>query len=324
MENVENPGSPRPPLSAGSQLREAREAAGLSRTDIASRTKVAERHLLAIEEDRFGDLAARTYAVGFARAYARALGIDEKDIAEKVRRQLDSEGTDRPVVMPSFEPGDPARVPPLRLAWIAAGGALVVIIALLVFWSSFFSPEGKLPDLIADKPAAAPTPAAPPRPVQGAPAAGPVVLTATGDNVWIKVTDAIDAQLVQKELAKGETWTVPQGANAPRLRIGRPDALQISVGGKVLPALSDKPQTMSGVSLVAADLLARGNPAAAPAVPQAAAPTGVTGAPAAPRPQRTPARLVASPTPAPTPAPTTEPAAAPAPAGPAPLSTTSQ
>lgn len=321
MENVENPGSPRPPLSAGSQLREAREAAGMSRSDIASKTKVAERHLLAIEEDRFGDLAARTYAVGFARAYARALGMDEKAIAEQVRRQLDSEGGDRPVVMPSFEPGDPARVPPLRLAWIAAAGALVVIVALLVFWSSFFSPEGKLPDLIVEKPSQTPLAPVAARPAPSPVVAnGPVVLTATGENVWIKVTDAAGTQLVQKELAKGETWTVPVGANGPQLRIGRPDALQISVGGRALPILSDKPQTMSGVSLVAADLLARANPPV-PAGGSANATPAAT-AQRQPRPAAPP--RAASPAPSSAVPPVAESPAVVSPPTPAAVSTTSQ
>jgi cytoskeleton protein RodZ len=290
MENVESQGHARGPHSAGSQLRAAREAAGLSRADIASKTKVAERHLLSIEEDRLGDLAARTYAVGFARSYARAVGLDEKVIAAKVREQLDSEVGERPQVAPSFEPGDPARVPTLRLAWVAAVGVVIAIVVLVVFWNSFLSPEGELPDLVAEKgaetqaPAAAPAPQSTTAPAP-APAQGPVILTATGDKVWVKVTDAGGAQVLQKELAIGESWTAPTGVAGLRLRTGRPDALQISVGGKALPPLATEPQVMSGVSLNAADLVARGNGAPA-----------TTSAPAA-----TPATPQPGPTPAPTP-----------------------
>lgn len=266
MDSTDDQGGAALSTTAGSRLRSAREAAGLSRSDIASRTKIAERHLLAIEENRFGDLAARTYAVGFARAYARALRLDEAEIAALVRSQLDAEDIDRPVTMPSFEPGDPARVPPMRVAWLAGGGAIVVIIVLLVFWSSFLSPEAKLPDLL---PAQTPTPAVsqaaqPPRP-QLRPVAGPVVLTATDDNVWLAVTDAAGTKLFEKTMAKGETWTVPAGAQAPKLRTGRPDALQLTVGGQVLAPLSDRPTTMADVSLLASDLLARANTVTAPA-----------------------------------------------------------
>src|SRR3546814_15183499 len=80
METVENQSTPDSRSTAGARLRQAGEAAGRSRADIATLTKIAERHLLAIEENRFGDLAARTYAVGFSRAYERALGLDDRKI----------------------------------------------------------------------------------------------------------------------------------------------------------------------------------------------------------------------------------------------------
>lgn len=300
MENVDNHDEPRSGVGAGATLRAAREKAGLSRAEIATRTKIAERHLVAIEEGRFGDLAARTYAVGFARTYARSVGLDENAIANEVRGQLDAESHDRPVIAPSFEPGDPARVPSRRLAWVAAGGVVVVIGVLLVFWSSYLQPEGTLPDLTAPKPSAAvaatgPAPAAPPPPVT--PVDGPVVLTAAGDQVWIKVTDATGTQVVQKELKLGETWTVPQGTNGPQLRTGRPDALQITVGGRAIPSLSTRPETVSGVSLKGPDLLARLNPAAASAAPRPAPSASLpavqpTPAPAPPAPSPSPLSTV--------------------------------
>lgn len=270
MEHVENHGESGSAQSVGMQLREAREAAGLSRSDIAARTKVAERHLQAIEEDRFGDLAARTYAVGFSRTYARALGLDEEAIAARVRVQLDAEGAERAETVPAFEPGDPARIPPVRLAWVAGAAVVVVIALLLVFWGSYLSPEAQLPDLTAEATQPAPgTPGKAPAIARRGPAApapaptsGPVVLTATQDHVWVSVTDKAGTRLLQRELAKGESWTVPADAAAPELRTGRPDILQISVGGKAIAPLAEKPVTMSGVSLVPQDLLAR---AAAPA-----------------------------------------------------------
>ncbi|MEZ0133535.1 MULTISPECIES: helix-turn-helix domain-containing protein [Novosphingobium] len=265
MENVETQGLARGPQSVGSQLRAGREALGKSRADIASQTKIAERHLIALEEDRLGDLAARTYAVGFARTYARAIGLDERMIAAKVREQLDHDAGERVEYAPSFEPGDPARVPTRGLAWAAAVGIVVVVGALLLFWSNFLSPEGQLPDLVAEQAAVPAAPkAAPPAVPPPVPAAGPVVLTATGDRVWVKVTDAEGDQVLQKELAKGENWAVPAGVTGLQLRTGRPDALQITVGGKAIPPLSAEPRLVSGVSLAPADLLARGAGSAVP------------------------------------------------------------
>ncbi|KQM19508.1 helix-turn-helix domain-containing protein [Novosphingobium sp. Leaf2] len=309
MENLETQGLGQSTQSAGSQLRAAREAAGKTCADIATETKIAERHLHALEEDRLGDLAARTYAVGFARTYARAVGLDERVIAAKVREQLDGQQAERPKPAPSFEPGDPARVPTRRLAWGAAAGVVVAVIILLTFWSSFLSPQGSLPELVSRETA---KPAAPARgPGSGATPAqasgGPVVLTATGDNVWVKVTDGAGQQVLQNELAKGESWTVPANIPGLQLRTGRPDALQIAVGGKPIAPLSTEPRLVTGVSLAAADLLARANPAAAPgasstpsASPTPAAPSARP-VPRAAQPAARPASRAVRPTPVPTP-----------------------
>ena len=258
MEEQEKPESQSTAQSVGDRLRAAREAAGMSRSDVASSTRVAERHLAAIEENRFTDLAAPTYAVGFSRAYARAVGLDESDIAKRVRRQLDASSYSRPATVPSFEPGDPARVPPRRLAWVAALLVIVAVAVVYFYFNSYLSPEGQLPDLTSDQPQAAakPNPSKSPSAAMVA-AQGPVVLTALAPNVWLKVTDGDGNQLIQKELAQNESYTVPADAKAPQLRTGRPDALQISVGGRVLPMLSDKPKLVSGVSLVAASLAER-------------------------------------------------------------------
>jgi cytoskeletal protein RodZ len=266
MENQDNsPTTPTMPQSVGEQLRAAREAQGLALDDICAKTRVATRHLTAIEEDRLAQLAAPTYAIGFSRAYARAVGLNEAEIAAKVRRQLDAQPHARPAPLPSFEPGDPARVPPSRIAWLAGLLAVAVVGLLLVYWSNFLSPEGTLPDLLPEGgQTAAPAPKAKVAPSPAAAPVGPVVLTATAPRVWVKVTDASGNQVLQKELAQGESWTVPADTQAPQLRTARPDQLQITIVGKPIARLGDKPEVISGVLLTPAALTARGAPSPAP------------------------------------------------------------
>ena len=333
--------------SVGMRLRGAREKLRLSLADIAARTKIAERHLAAIEEERFADLASSTYAVGFSRAYARTVGLDEREIAHAVRVELDM--IDDVVVQPkpTFEPGDPARVPSLRTAWIAGAGALAVIAFVAIFWGSYIFPAVSLPDLIKDAP---PPPAAKPvvAPV-AAPAPtpqGPVTITAREAGVWVKIVDQNGKQLFQKEMALDESYTVPADAAAPQLRTAWPDALSVTIGGQPVAPLADK-RTVVSVPISAAALLARGQaappiaPPAAPApaaavalpaptvstpvasAPKASAPAPRTAAPPPPaaRPSARPAAPKAA-APAPSPAaqpPAPAPAAAAAPAAPAPL-----
>lgn len=147
----------------GGRLRSAREAAGLSRSDVAARTKIAERHLAAIEDGRFAALASRTYAVGFARTYARTLGLDEEAIANEVREELGAVelGADGNA-NPAYDPGDPSRIPDRRLAWGAALAAFLVVVAVWFIWPSHYRPAISLPSLLRDEPSPArPLPTAP-------------------------------------------------------------------------------------------------------------------------------------------------------------------
>ena len=105
MDEQQVPEKPVAPQSAGDQLRAAREAAGMSRSDVAAKTRVAERHLEAIEGNRFADLAAPTYAVGFSRAYARAVGLDENDAVANATTFTQKERVGYPV---GFDPAGTA------------------------------------------------------------------------------------------------------------------------------------------------------------------------------------------------------------------------
>ena len=90
------------PTRAGAKLREARERMGLSRTELSIRTKINERHLAAVEDSDFAALPARIYAVGFARSYAGAVGLEPSAIAAEVRRDLVEH--ERPVsVRPAYD-----------------------------------------------------------------------------------------------------------------------------------------------------------------------------------------------------------------------------
>ena len=143
-------------------------------------------------------------------------------------------------------------------------------------------------------PATAPAaqPAAPPP----APAAGqPVVLTAT-EAVWLQVSEKGGATLFAGVLQPGQSYPVPPSAAAPVLKTGKPEALRVTVGSMVAPAVGPAATTVADVSLLAADLLKTGQ-AQAPA-PQATPPPPQSRAtPAQPR------RATAAPAPSPSPPP---------------------
>ena len=249
---------------AGTQLRRAREAAGLQLSDIAARTRIAERHLVSLETGNFSAMASRAYAIGFARSYARTLGLDEQAIAQAVRNDLDGQEPSSDRYQPAaFEPGDPARVPSERIAWIAALGALAVVVAGYILWRSFYAPAMSLPDAAAEASASQAPDAAAATPSLVA-AQGPVVFTALEQGVWVRFSDAAGTQLMQKQMALGESYAVPPEANGPVIRTARPDALQISIGGRMIGRLAERQVNMMSEPVTAAALLAR--PPAAPSV----------------------------------------------------------
>lgn len=261
------------PGRVGERLKTAREAAGMNLADIAARTRIPLRHLEAIEGDDFGALPSTTYSVGFARAYARAVGADEVAIAAAVRSQLDTSQRSRHDAQ-AFEPADPARVPPRGLAWVAALMAVVLIVGYVLWRAEWLFGTGAEAPLEAPAaPAAAPPPAAA-TPAPAAPVVqpgAPVVLTAT-DTVWLRVNNAQGERLFEKEMASGESYTLPADAAGATLTTGRPNALAVTVGGVAVPPLGEPERLIRNVPIDAAALRARLTPAPAAAAGPTPAP----------------------------------------------------
>lgn len=276
-------GEPRQ-ASVGESLRAAREAAGLDLKQLALRTRVTLRHLEALEAGDYSALPGRPYAIGFSRSYARAVGLDDSAIADAVRAELKRQTPAAPPrVINQFEVGDPAKTPTRLLVWLAIGLAVAIALAGLVFWRSYYLPSAELPSIVGPEEAA---PAASQVAVVPLPAAapnGPVTFTATEDRIWVKFYDGQGQQILQKELAKGEAFTVPSGAQDPKLWTGRPDALSVTIGGQPVPRIAEKEGIVKDVPVSAAALLAR---TAAPTAPAIAPPTAQFAGPqAVPRPR---------------------------------------
>ena len=61
----------------GDGLRKARELSGKSMAQLSADTRVHQRYLNALEENNISGLPSRVFAIGYVRAYAGALGLDE-------------------------------------------------------------------------------------------------------------------------------------------------------------------------------------------------------------------------------------------------------
>ena len=86
---------------------------------------------------------------------------------------------------------------------------------------------------------------------------GAVVFTAREEGLWVKFYDAEGERLMEKELARGESYTVPADANGPQVWTGQPESLAISVGGTEIGTLSNQPEIVRDIPANAEALLER-------------------------------------------------------------------
>ncbi|MBN2973801.1 helix-turn-helix domain-containing protein [Roseomonas aeriglobus] len=304
------------PQRPGERLRAAREAQGLSLADVAARTRIPQRHLESIETGTYENLPSQTYAMGFARAYARAVGVDEVALVAEVRQEL-NRSWDRPShSVPAYQVDEPSRSPPRGLVW---GGLIValLLIAGVGLWYGTDLFRGGFPSLTSTSPAPSAEVAVPvPQTVAPAPAPAAndqVTVTAT-DEVWVRIYDGADTTLLMKTMAPGERYDIPAGTQGAQINVGRPDKLAITVGGKPVAPLGTGRVAIKDVSLAPAALLARGSgteagatASATPAATPTTTPRTRTTPRAAPTSSATPAARPSTPAPtsAPIPAPTT-------------------
>ena len=250
--------------TAGERLRTAREDKGLTLEDIAAQTRIPRRHLESLESGNWDQLPAPTYTIGFARSYAAAVGLDRTEIGDQLRAEMGGARTaaaDAEV----FEAADPARAMP---KWLVLGAIAAVIALVLIMTAlnrrSLEQPEEPQAAAGTQQPPAAGPQAAPPPPQQ---AQAPVVLSAS-EPVWVEVKDQ-GRTLFAGMMNPGQNFQVPATASAPLLKAGKPEALRITVGTAVAPAVGAPGRVAANVSLRGPDLM-QGGQATVPA-PGAAA-----------------------------------------------------
>jgi hypothetical protein len=144
------------------------------------------------------------------------------------------------------------------------------------FRTNLFQQHGTTPPAAQDavvaqavtpRPTAAATPAAP--------TGGQVVLTAK-DEVWLRVYDADNKTLYLGTMKPGETFAVPATANDPKINVGRPDKLDVTLNGTAIPPLGDGSRAIKDVRVSGAAIAARLSGAPAPTATPSATATSAT------------------------------------------------
>ncbi len=125
--------------SLGERFRIAREARGLTLSEVAEHIRIRSVYLGAIEDENWDVIGAPVYARGFVRTYARFLGIDgEEAIASSILAQSIPSSTppqEEPVISPSGR-----RSSTRWVLWVA--GFVAAALVGLIVYNLFALPPG--------------------------------------------------------------------------------------------------------------------------------------------------------------------------------------
>ncbi len=78
--------------SFGEDLRMERMSRGIALEDITAVTKISRRHLLALEQDRYGQLPGGILSKGIVRGYATAVGLEPQGWTERFMKAYQASG----------------------------------------------------------------------------------------------------------------------------------------------------------------------------------------------------------------------------------------
>ena len=262
----------------GEALRAARTRLGLGIDDVAQATRVRASYIAALEATDNDALPSRPYAIGYLRAYARALGVEPDAVV--ARFLAEAPRADDALRAPAG-----LRKPPRRLGVI--GGAAILVAASLIAWNIARHAKAepvhrvvvasKTTARVADGPAKLGAPLPPPPEASTPPAYATPGLGATIDDLPAVVVGArfiqsgpiyggppVSAQtdiilqarkatslivrgsggLVSfaRELSPGDSWRATAAGPGQMVDVGNPFAIEVFAGGLSKGGLS-APQT---------------------------------------------------------------------------------
>lgn len=111
--------------SFGRYLAQQRELRGMSPEDVARETRLSPTAIDALEGDRFEQLPAPVFVVGYLKAYARCIGLDPDQLVARYHEQTGVAEPEKLPALPQLPPPGPSLpLPAIAAAAVAAGLAL--------------------------------------------------------------------------------------------------------------------------------------------------------------------------------------------------------
>lgn len=259
------------PASFGPRLAAAREGAGISVGEMASRLRLHVNQIRALESENLAQLPESAYVRGFVRSYARALNLDPAPLIEDFNRKAAPPADSVVDGMARTRDYSPVRAAANEQAsrWVVLGLALAALIALgVIGWFATrpaapapgagvapamaapvvttaalpavapASPVGDATSQPADAAAESAEPAEPaPAPSQPLAAADAIVSISFSGPAWVEVTDASGKVVVAQTARAGEVLH-PVGTPPLAVVLGDVSKVAVTVRGQPLDLAS--------------------------------------------------------------------------------------
>lgn len=236
--------------SFGRALAAAREARGLSQSDVAAQLRLHARQVKAIEEEDLTALPEGPFVRGYVRNFARVVDLPAEPLLSLLNAKL------QPTEPLRVEAGSPKAVSPIQRMprepmsgpWVLGGAvAALVVFALFGWWNMRAEPQEEAAataEMAAPAPASAvpqeQAPAAAPPPVAAEPAAGDQPAAAAPGNAlrlsfrdrsWVEIRQADGTVLLSQNNAAGTAQTI-DGVPPYTLVIGNASKVDLEFRGK--------------------------------------------------------------------------------------------
>ena len=231
----------------GERFRSAREARGLSLSDVSEQIRIRSVYLAAIEDENWSAIGAPVYSRGFLRTYARYLGLDPEEVVAEFNRSAGSQAaeatTAQPVERERATASDRSSRSLSPFIWVA--GLVAVVLIAFVFYNELTMRGRSAVAVTAaaspDETSATASPASslesssPVEPTSAASAASPAAsgahslrVTLTSSS-WLRVT--VDGNVSMEGTFPAGTVREFRGKRAA-LRIGNAGGVDVLVDGK--------------------------------------------------------------------------------------------
>ncbi|MCS6874853.1 MAG: helix-turn-helix domain-containing protein [Pyrinomonadaceae bacterium] len=127
-------------FTVGEKLKKAREARGMSISQVAEQTRISAHYIEAIENNDFSVLPGGVFNKGFIKLYARCVGADEQEIVQDYLRQVSQKHSDeelkiyKPQVL--IDDNKTSKLPAVIIAIILIGLVAWGVFALMNYFQN--------------------------------------------------------------------------------------------------------------------------------------------------------------------------------------------